>query len=102
MSINRNKIEDLRRTIEESNIRTKPIDGKNWLGHGEYTSAAIIDELLINGATFEEFLKYRKKSAVNAHLGHLKQVHGIPIKRKGKTYKYDFDVTPQIQKDDLE
>jgi len=101
MSINRNKKEDLRRTIEESNNRTIPIDGKNWLGHGEYTSAAMMDELLISGATFEDFLKYRKKSAANAHLGHLKRVHGIPIKRKGKIYEYDFEATPKIQKDDL-
>jgi translation initiation factor 2 gamma subunit (eIF-2gamma) len=57
-------------------IHGKP-GGVNWLGHRHDSGAAKIDALLLVGATHQELSKCR--DAVDEHLYHLQQVHGLNI-----------------------
>jgi len=89
MTINRNIHEDRRKTAERIVDRSKHEvrDGKNWLGHREYSGAACIDEKLLDGASLDELLKCR--GAVEEHIFHLKNEHGLLI-IEGALKKFDW------------
>ena len=89
MSTNRNKREDRDRTKEQilKPDSLSPEPGLNWLGHKTTSGAATLDTLLLKGATMSELKKVR--GAVNEHLRHLENEHGLKITQKGDIYKID-------------
>ena len=64
---------------------------RNWLRHGVKTSAGIIDEMLLDGATIDQMAKGAKttKATVSVHLTHLRKVHKLAIVRKDGVLRYD-------------
>jgi hypothetical protein len=58
----------------------------NWLGHRGRN--ADIDALLLNGCLFNELEKHRTRSAVYAHLYHLRKEHGLAIEVTRGFYKF--------------
>ena len=91
MTFNRNIRSDQEKVNElldqDADIRSTTAESRpNWLGHKGRN--AFIDALLLNGAFFNEFEVYRKKSAVYAHLYHLRKEHGLTIEVTGGFYKF--------------
>ena len=66
--------------------------GENWLGHGKQGGKdAVIDHLLLDGATMERLLEERSTEAsVRSHFQSLKTLHDLPAAR-GPDGKYRFD-----------
>ncbi len=96
MSTDRNKELDKARTRDliVNPSRPKYTGGENWLGHGSRGGRdAIIDDLLLDGATMERLLQERgTEASIRSHFGHLRIEHGLPVTRDqdGK-YKFDRD-----------
>lgn len=82
---------ETRRLILNPN-RAPYAGGENWLGHGARGGKdAIIDYLLLDGATMERLLEERNSEAsVRSHFQSLKTLHDLPVTR-GPDGKYRFD-----------
>lgn len=94
MSKNRDTVEDKRVTREmilDPN-RPKYTGGVNWLGHGGRGGKdAVIDYLLLDGATMERLLKERNTvKSVRTHFQYLRIDSDLFV-RKGSDGKYRFD-----------
>jgi hypothetical protein len=89
MTVNRNKRQDRERTIEQilKPVTLSPEIGVNWLGHRTTSKASTLDAMLLHGTTITEMEKVR--GAVENHIRHLEQEHGLTIKTDGETYKID-------------
>jgi hypothetical protein len=83
MSSNRNQYEDRQRTnaalVEGPNGPLAQARPKNWLGESD--GSAIIDALLLTGATVDTLVQHsgRSRKAVRAHLRHLRSTHGLIV-----------------------
>jgi hypothetical protein len=68
--------------------------GVNWLGHGARGGKdAVIDYLLLDGATMDRLLEERgSEASVRSHFQSLKTLHDLPVTR-GPDGKYRFDRT---------
>ena len=88
--VERDKAET-RRLILEGN-RPPYTGGENWLGHGKQGGKdAVIDFLLLDGATMERLLRERgTKNSVYSHFQSLKNKLDLPVTR-GPDGKYRFD-----------
>jgi hypothetical protein len=66
--------------------------GKNWLGHGARGGKdAVIDYLLLDGATMERLLQERNTEAsIRSHFQSLNTDHDLPVTR-GTDGRYRFD-----------
>lgn len=66
--------------------------GANWLGHGKQGGKdAVIDYLLLDGATIDRLLQERgTEASVRSHFQSLKTLHDLPVTR-GADGKYRFD-----------
>ena len=94
MSKNRNKEQDkaeTRRLILDPN-RVPYVGGENWLGHGKLGGRdAMIDYLLLDGATMERMLQERgSENSIRSHFNSLRIDHDLPV-RKGGDGKHRFD-----------
>ena len=89
---NRDKSDDRHKTRQQIANRSRPIDGKDWLGHDVNTGVARLAEMLLDGATMEELLGSGRntKGSAYACLGALKRDYGLPIV-KDEEGKYRFD-----------
>ena len=58
---------------------------RNWLGHTK--GAALIDAMLLVGATMEQ-LETGDRRAVEAHLYHLKVEHGLNVRCVNEEYRF--------------
>jgi len=69
------------------------LKNRNWLRHGIGTTADMIDEMLLDGATIEQMAKRAKttKATVSVHLTHLRKEHKLAIVRKDGVLRYDAD-----------
>jgi hypothetical protein len=87
MTKNRNIYADQAATasiVQDGNPMRPEVQSRpNWLGHRG--GNASIDEALIKGATNNEMSQYR--GAVDEHLRHLKQEHGLNILKLNVTYQ---------------
>lgn len=93
MSTKRNKREDILQTnqkLEDKN--TTLVSNNNWLGHS--MKCAIVDHLLLQGATKKELITEsgRTKKSVEDHLYHLKREHGLEISETDDIFQ--FQVIP--------
>lgn len=82
---------ETRRLILDRN--RAPYDGGvNWLGHGSRGGKdAVIDYLLLDGATMERLLLERgTEASIRSHFQFLKTVHDLPVTR-GQDDNYRFD-----------
>jgi hypothetical protein len=61
----------------------------NWLGHEVGSGAAALDHLLLKGGTLAGMKQER--GAVENHLRHLRQDHGLPIYTTPRENKFEFD-----------
>jgi HNH endonuclease len=88
--IERDKAET-RRLILDPN-RAGYTGGQNWLGHGGRGGKdAVIDYLLLDGATMERLLQERRTEAsIRSHFQSLKTLHDLRVTR-GPDGKYRFD-----------
>ena len=88
MTFSRDKKYDIKLTREMSKKKHQvtPSD-QSWLEHKG--KGAIIDYELLNGASLEQLVlrSGRKSSAVNAHIYHLKNEHGLNIEKNGGIFK---------------
>lgn len=82
---------ETRRLILDPN-RPLYTGGENWLGHGKQGGKdAVIDYLLLDGATMERLLEERgTEASVRSHFQSLKTLHDLPVTR-GADGKYHFD-----------
>jgi hypothetical protein len=82
---------ETRRLILDLNRPPYP-GGENWLGHGRRDGKdAVIDYLLLDGATMERLLLERgTEASVRSHFQSLKTLHDLPVTR-GADGKYRFD-----------
>ncbi len=77
------KNRDIKLDIENTKrkIKNLPVENegkKNWLGHGG--GGAIIDEMLITGATKIDLDDERiRESGSSSHISHLRNFHGLQI-----------------------
>jgi hypothetical protein len=71
----------------------------SWLRH-KNKRGAMIDYLLLRGATMEELIEQSgsaNEASVRGHLTHLKNEHKMPIVRgRGRKYIFDFDQQKEI------
>ena len=90
MSFNRNKAHDRFNTRQMlKSPHSEDFGEKNWLDHGG--AAGKIDQMLIDGASFEKILSSgRKPNAARSHLNHLKSEHGLPIEKIDGVYRFNF------------
>lgn len=92
MTFNRDKRNDKRLTesLIQSGRRVMFAE-PSWLGHKG--KGAVLDYELLKGATKEQLVlrSGRKRSAVDAHLYHLKKEHGITISSMYGVYKLDIE-----------
>ncbi|QEL17382.1 HNH endonuclease [Limnoglobus roseus] len=94
MPVRRDKEKDKRETrrlILDPN-RLAYAGGVNWLGHGARGGKdAVIDELLLDGATMEQLLEERgTEASVRSHFNSLRTLHDLPVVR-GADGKHRFD-----------
>ena len=95
MSTGRNRDRDRAMTLNviEGRCNLMKLDAsKNWLQHDG--DAATIDELLLEGATFDEIIMRcanRDENSVGDHLRHLRKEHGLPIYTTPRDGKIKFD-----------
>ena len=71
MSNGRNCDRDRATTLNVIEGRCRAVEegaNENWLGHGIHTGAAHIDELLFQGATYDELDQQAGRGAVDEHL----------------------------------
>jgi len=88
MSLNRNVDEDRAATRAVLAGQRPTAEGPtNWLGHQIASGAAKIDEMLLNGATKAEMGAAR--GAVDEHIRHLREAHGLPIIEAGDVLAFD-------------
>ena len=90
MSFNRDKALDRAKTKEQLENRVEPTGRTNWLGHAVGKGTAVLDVMLLDGATMEEMQAQR--GAIAEHLTHLQVEHGLPIIQQGKKYVFDRSV----------
>ena len=89
MSFNRNKAQDRFNTRQILKNPSEAFGEKNWLDHSG--AAAKIDQMILEGATFERILTSgRKPNAARSHLNHLKAEHGLPIDIINGVYRFAF------------
>jgi hypothetical protein len=71
----------------------------SWLRH-KNKRGAMIDYLLLRGATMEELIEQSgsaTEESVRGHLAHLQNEHKLPIVRsRGRKYIFDFDQQEEI------
>lgn len=94
MSKKRDKESDIaatRKKIRDSN-RPKYLGGKNWLDHGPRGGKnAVIDDLLLEGATMVRLLKERNTEvSIRDHFQHLRIEHGLRVSKISED-RYRFD-----------
>jgi hypothetical protein len=88
MSFNRDVDHDRAATREVLGGQRNLADGRtNWLGHQLGSGAAQIDEMLIAGATKDQMAAAR--GAVDEHLRHLREEHGLPLVEAGGVWVFD-------------
>lgn len=76
MSNGRNCDRDRATTLNVIEGRCRAVEegaNENWLGHGIHTGAAHIDELLFQGATYDELDQQAGRGAVDEHLRSLRR-----------------------------
>ena len=101
MSKNRDKkldIENTKRILNNLPVVTK--GSRNWLGHID--GGAIIDEMLIKGATLQELQKtlekIRTEKSIKNHFRHLENYHGLSIADHKIEGVYRFDYSTETNK----
>jgi hypothetical protein len=69
------------------------LKNRNWLRHGNKTSAGKMDKMLFDGATIEQMAKGAKttKASVYVHLNHLRKVHKLAVVKKDGMFRYDVE-----------
>ena len=91
MTFNRDKKADLHATNQLILKNIKPVStGQSWLGHVK--ECCIIDYELLTGATDEELSQRsgRAPSGVDAHIYHLKAVHGLCLSKVNGVNKFEY------------
>jgi uncharacterized protein YceH (UPF0502 family) len=87
MSFDRDQKMDRRQTERVMRGERPPVDlsdaKMNWLGHKAGYGTAVLDEMLIRGATVKEMSDVR--GAIRQHLRHLEKEHGLNLVSLGGT-----------------
>jgi hypothetical protein len=90
--------EDRKNTLDRLKEEIQ-IEMPSWLRH-KNKRGAMIDYLLLRGATMEELIEQsgsKTKASVRGHLAHLQNEHKMPIVLgRGKKYIFDFDQQEEI------
>jgi predicted GIY-YIG superfamily endonuclease len=90
--------EDWKNTLDSFKEKNK-FETPSWLRH-KNKRGAMIDCLLLRGATMEELIEQSgsaNERSVRGHLTHLQNEHKMPIVRgRGRKYIFDFDQQKEI------
>ena len=74
-------------------LRPKYEGGENWLGHGARAGlegGAYVDELLLDGATWEQLKERRKtRESFDSHCDHLKSDHDLLVEKVDGEWRFD-------------
>ncbi|NSW87404.1 MAG: hypothetical protein HPY84_13900 [Syntrophobacteraceae bacterium] len=88
------KVHDREKTRKQIRTPLAPKHGRNWLGHREKTQAAMIDYMLITGASIGEMARMVRasKARVRNHLYHLEDEHGLTFTVEGDRRRFADDL----------